>query len=369
MLDESVYRKRIEEVHKYLEKSNFDFALLTPGPSFQYLTGFKYEMRERLLALLIMKDSETQIIAPAFEVANHRSNTWIKKFTSWAEDENPYAIVSNLVGGKNKGLSVFLDDGTPLGVYWALETAMGGFNKSASLSPMINSMRLKKSDKEIELMKRAGEIISNAVNSAFLETRLGMTELEVQQIVQDEIRRQGAIPTFAAVQFGEKTALPHAESGNRELRKGDAVLMDCGCSLSGYNTDMTRVGVAGALTEELEQVYSTVLRALETALKHIMPGMSCGTADGIARRVIDDAGYGEFFTHRLGHGIGLEVHEPPYLVRGNSKELQPGMCHSIEPGIYLEGKFGIRIEELVCIRENGLELLTFMPRDLILIDH
>lgn len=369
MLDESVYRKRIEQVHKHLETSNFDFALLTPGPSFQYLTGFNYEMRERFLALLIMKDSETRIIAPAFEVANHRSNTWIKKFTSWAEDEDPYAIVSNLVGGKNKGFSVFLDDGTPLGVYWALEAAMGGFNKSASLSPMINSMRLRKSGKEIELMKRAGEIISNAVSSAFRETRLGMTELEVQQIVQDEVRRQGATPTFAAVQFGENSAFPHAASGNRELRKGDVVLMDCGCSLDGYNTDMTRVGVTGDSTEELKRVYSTVLRALETSLKQIIPGMSCGTADGIARRVIDDAGYGEFFTHRLGHGIGLEVHEPPYLVRGSSKELQPGMCHSIEPGIYLEGKFGIRIEELVCIHENGLELLTFMPRDLILIDH
>ena len=128
---------------------------------------------------------------------------------------------------------------------------------------------------------------------------------------------------------------------------------------------MTRVGVVGSPSEELERVYSTVLSAVETAVENIAPGITCGAADGMARRVIDDAGYGDYFTHRLGHGIGLEVHEPPYIVRGSSQELELGMCHSIEPGIYLEGKFGIRIEDLVCIREDGPELLTFTPRDLI----
>jgi Xaa-Pro aminopeptidase len=229
-------------------------------------------------------------------------------------------------------------------------------------------MRLIKSDEEIEMMKKAGHIINDAVLKAFREAKIGMTELEVQQIVHKEIRRQGATPTFAAIQFGENSAIPHAAAGSRALKKGDVVLMDCGCTLEGYNTDMTRVGVVGSPSEELERVYSTVLHAVETAVENIGPGLACGAADGLARRVIDDAGYGDYFTHRLGHGIGLEVHEAPYVVRGSSQELQPGMCHSIEPGIYLEGKFGIRIEDLVCIREDGLELLTFMPRDLIQID-
>jgi Xaa-Pro aminopeptidase len=229
-------------------------------------------------------------------------------------------------------------------------------------------MRLTKSDKEIEMMKKAGHIINDAVLKAFREAKIGMTELEIQQIVHKEIRRQGATPTFAAIQFGENSAIPHAAAGGRELKKGDVVLMDCGCTFEGYNTDMTRVGVVGSPSEELERVYSTVLSAVETAVENIVPGLACGAADGLARRVIDDAGYGDYFTHRLGHGIGLEVHEPPYIVRGSSQELQPGMCHSIEPGIYLEGKFGIRIEDLVCIREGGPELLTFTPRDLIQID-
>ena len=368
MLDESVYKKRAEQVQKHLETSRTDFAFLTPAPNFLYLTGYTYNMHERLTALLIRKDKDPQIIAPAFEVSGQSSQTWIKDFVPWAEDEDPYSQVADLVGEKDGGTSVLLDDSTTLGVYWALETAMGGFVKTDSVSPLINSMRLIKSDKEIEMMKNAGHIINDAVLKAFEEAKIGMTELEVQQIVHKEIRRQGATPTFAAIQFGENSAIPHAAAGSRALKKGDVVLMDCGCSLEGYNTDMTRVGVVGSPSEELERVYSTVLSALEAALENITPGLACGAADGLARRVIDDAGYGDYFTHRLGHGIGLEVHEPPYIVRGSSQVLQPGMCHSIEPGIYLEGKFGIRIEDLVCISDGGPELLTFTPRDLIQID-
>lgn len=365
MLDESVYMKRMNHVRSHIKASSADFAFLTPSPSFQYLAGFEYQMRERLIALVIRKDDAPVIVSPAFEVADHSSHTWIKDFLSWAEDENPYEMVADLVGLKKV---VLLDDSTPLGVYRSLEKAIDGFKDSASITPVIDEMRISKSDTEIEIMKKAGHIIDDAVSKAFTEARLGMTELEIQDIVQKEIRRQGAVPTFAAIQFGENSALPHASSGNRELKRGDVILMDCGCSLEGYNTDMTRVGVVGEPTEEIQRVYSTVLLAIETALEKVRAGIACGAADGIARRIIDDAGFGDNFTHRLGHGIGLEVHEPPYVVRGSSEILQPRMCHSIEPGIYLQGKFGIRIEDLVCVREDGLEVLTFTSRELIQLD-
>jgi Xaa-Pro dipeptidase len=365
LLDESVYKKRIDNVQKHIETSNADFAFLIPSPSFQYLAGFYYQMRERLLALVIRTDEEPTIVSPAFEIFKHSSHTWIKDILPWAEDENPYSKVAELVG-TNK--VVLLDDSIPLGVYWSLEKALGGFKDSASVTPIIDEMRISKTEIEIDLMKKAGHIIDDAVSKAFAEAQLGMTEVDVKQIVQSEIRRQGATPTFAAVQFGENSALPHSEAGTRGLRKRDVILMDCGCSLEGYNTDMTRVGVVGEPTEEVRQVHSTVLVALETAMEKISTGMACGAGDGVARRVIDDAGYGEYFTHRLGHGIGLEVHEPPYIVRGSSEILQTGMCHTIEPGIYLEGKFGVRIEDTVCIREDGPEPLTYTSRNLIQLD-
>ncbi|MFW9846982.1 MAG: M24 family metallopeptidase, partial [Candidatus Thorarchaeota archaeon] len=256
----------------------------------------------------------------------------------------------------------------PLGIYWSLKCAVGGIRNESSLSPLINEMRLHKTEEELSLMRNAGSIIGDAVTKAFENAQIGVTELEIQQIVRNEVIRQGAMPTFSAVQFGENSALPHASASTRELKKGDIVLMDCGCILDGYNTDMTRVGIVGPASKEQEQVHSIVLKAQQMAISHISSGLACGAADGIARKVIEEAGYGEYFTHRLGHGIGLEVHEPPYLVRGNTTELKPRMTHSVEPGIYLEGKFGIRIEDLVCIRDGEPEVLTYMSRDLYRID-
>ena len=368
MLDESVYHERMDTVHQKLDESGADFALLTPAPSFQYLAGYEYDMHERLVALFIRRGAEPTIVVPAFEESDHKRKTWIKDFIPWGEEENPYSLIAESLGSQNKEMSVLLDDNLPLGVYWNLEKAIGGFGKAQSITPAVNDLRISKSKAETDLMKKAGHIIDDAVMKAFSQAQLGMTELNVKQIVENEIIRQGASPTFAVVQFGENSALPHAGPSKRELKKDDVVLMDCGCSLDGYNTDMTRVGVAGEPTDEVERVYSIVLKAEETAIEKISRGMNCGTADGIARRIIEDEGYGDYFTHRLGHGIGLEVHESPYLVRGSTQELGEGMCHSIEPGIYLEGKFGIRVEDLSCIREDGPDILTFSPRDLIILD-
>ena len=368
MLDKSVYQKRMEVIHQKLDEFGADFALLTPAPSFQYLAGYEYHMRERLVALLVRRGAEPTIVVPAFEESDHKNRTWIEDFLPWGEEDNPYSLISESLGSPTKDLSVLLDNNIPLGIYWNLKKAIGRFEKAQSITPTIDDLRITKSEKETDLMKKAGHIIDEAVMKAFSQAQLGMTELNVKQIVENEIIRQGASPTFAAVQFGENSALPHAESGTRELKKDDVILMDCGCSLDGYNTDMTRVGVAGEPTYEVERVYSIVLKAEETAIAKISLGMNCGTADGIARRIIEDEGYGDYFTHRLGHGIGIEVHESPYLVRGSTEELGEGMCHSIEPGIYMEGKFGIRIEDLSCVHEDGSELLTFSPRDLIILD-
>lgn len=368
MLDESVYKKRMGTIYQKLNEFGADFALLTPSPNFQYLAGYEYYMHERLVALFIRRGAEPIIVVPSFEESDHKRKTWIKEFLAWGEEEDPYALIADSLGPPKENISVLLDDNLPLGVYWSLEKALGRFGKTQSITPIVNALRITKSTSETSLMKKAGHIIDDAVMKAFSQAQLGMTELDVKQIVQNEIIRQGATPTFAAVQFGDNSALPHAGSSTRELKKDDVVLMDCGCAFDGYNTDMTRVGVAGEPTAEVEQVYSIVLRAEEAALAKISLGMNCGTADGISRRVIEDEGYGDNFTHRLGHGIGLEVHEHPYLVRGSTQILGEGMCHSVEPGIYLEGKFGIRIEDLVCIHEGGPEILTFSPRNLILMD-
>ncbi|MFW9800301.1 MAG: M24 family metallopeptidase [Candidatus Thorarchaeota archaeon] len=368
MLGDIIYQKRMKQVVDFLGQQRIDFALLTPSPAFQYLTGIQRGMMERLIALLIEQDKSPKIVAPEFEVSSLSGNTWVDEFLPWAEDENPYDVIAEEAEDSRNGLSFAFDEQLPLGVYWKVEKAVGGFKRALSLTPLIDEMRLLKGGEEIDFMKEAGRIVDVAVRTAYGEVRLGMTEIEMQQIIHSEIARQESQSTFAAVLFGENSALPHGSPSGRKLKKGDIVLLDCGCVVGGYHTDMTRVGVAGPPSEEQKRIHSVVLEAQQTAIGQIRPGSPCGTVDGVARKIIEEAGYGEFFTHRLGHGIGIQVHEPPYLVRGNPMELKSGMTHSVEPGIYLETRFGVRVEDLVCVREDGAEVLTYTPRELIVID-
>ena len=362
------YAKRMKTVQDVIRDSKADFALLTPSPSFQYLTGIHYEMRERLIALVITVDEPPQIVAPRFEISNLSRLTWVKRFHPWDETDDPYSLVAKIAGPKKAGYSLLFDDSLPMGVYWSLERILGKVRKRASLTPELDSMRIIKGQEEIAAMKDASRIIDGSIAKAMSQAHIGMTELELSQLVINENVRSKAVPTFTTVQFGESTALPHAESGPQTLRRGDMVLFDCGCSVTGYNTDITRMAVAGEPTSEQEAVYSVVLEAQQAALNRISPGLTCGDADGIARSVIEEHGYGQYFTHRLGHGVGLQVHEPPYLVKGNTLQLKPGMTHSVEPGIYLEGRFGIRIEDLVCVTETGRDVLTESSRELLMMD-
>ncbi|MBS3794317.1 MAG: aminopeptidase P family protein [Candidatus Thorarchaeota archaeon] len=368
MLSTSVYKRRLSAVEDLILSKNADMAFVTPSPTFQYLTGLAYEMRERLVSLIIQPERDPILVVPSFELSEISQRTWIDDFLSWSEEKDPYRLISERLDMTNSETNILLDDSTSLGIFWKLEKALGGFNSTSSITPLIDKMRLRKSKDEIELMKKSGRVIEDAIMIAFKGAKTGMTERQLKQIVMNEIIKHGADPTFAAVQFGENSALPHAEPSNRELQEKDVVLLDCGCAIDGYNTDMTRVGVVGEPTEKQREVYDVVVKAQKTALDEIGPGLSCGSADGIARSVIESEGYGKYFTHRLGHGIGLQVHEAPYLVRGNSLKLAPGMTHSVEPGVYLPGEFGIRMEDLVHITEDGVELLTFAPRDFVVIE-
>ncbi len=369
MLGETVYRERIERVRDYISDKRASLVLITStSPNFLYLTGIHYEMRERLIALVLTRDNDPLIIAPSFEVSNLRGLTCIRDFLPWEEEQDPYQVlIQNLNLSYAANHVVAFDDSTPLGVFWAMSHALGGIQHGISITPLLRGMRIKKSDLEVDMIRQASRIIDKAIAEGLRHAAEGITELELKQTVQKEIIRHGAQPTFGAVLFGTRSALPHADTSQARLKRNEAILLDCGCAVAGYNTDITRVGFYGTPSEEFQRVYTIVRRAEETAIERIKAGLRCEDADSIARDMIQTEGYGERFTHRLGHGIGLEVHEPPYLVRGNKMVLEPGMTHSVEPGIYIEGSFGVRIEDLVCIRKDDCEVLTQSPRDLYVI--
>ncbi len=369
MIGEEVYRDRVDSVREFLSENRASLAVITPAsPDFLYMTGIHYEMRERLVALVLSCDEDPFIIAPSFEVSNLRGLTWIKDFVAWDEEQDPYQILAQNIRSAVKGDVVAFDESTPVGIFWSISRALGGLRDSISITPLFRDLRIRKSDVEIDMIRRASRIIDTAIAEGFRHITDGVTELEIRQIIQNEIIRQGAQPTFGAILFGARSALPHADTSQTRLKKNEVVLFDCGCAVAGYNTDITRVGIYGTPSERMQKVYSIVRRAEERAIEEIVPGLTCEAADSIARDIIRTEGYGDHFTHRLGHGIGLEVHEPPYLVRGNKMRLDVGMTHSVEPGIYIEGAFGMRVEDLVCIQEDGCEVLTQAPRELYVVD-
>jgi Xaa-Pro dipeptidase len=224
-----------------------------------------------------------------------------------------------------------------------------------------NACRGVKSAHEIEIMRYANRITLDTYRDAFKTLRVGMTQAELARNVLDGFTKRGAPGGFALVLFGESSAYPHGLPKPRSLRENEVVLIDGGTSVHGYESDMTRTVVFGTPGPEARKVFGIVHEAQRSALAAAAPGRKCGDVDAAARKVITDAGYGpdyRTFTHRLGHGIGLEGHEWPYLVRGSQIVLQPGMTFSDEPGIYQYGKFGIRLEDIMAITEHGAEMLT-----------
>jgi Xaa-Pro aminopeptidase len=218
---------------------------------------------------------------------------------------------------------------------------------------LISGLMRKKDADELALMQKAADIADEALMPAVNQIKSGMTELQLDSIIKEEMQKRGGKPTFCIIAAGANGAEPHHESDNTPIKEGDLVLLDYGCSVNGYNSDTTRVVCFGNADEEAKKVYKVVMASQQAGRDAIRAGVSAQEIDRAARKVIEDAGYGEFFMHRTGHGIGLRGHEDPYIVEGNARALEVGECFSIEPGIYLKGRFGVRIENIVTPTEGG----------------
>jgi Xaa-Pro dipeptidase len=230
----------------------------------------------------------------------------------------------------------------------------------ASATPVTAGCRMRKSAHELQLMTLANQVTLAAYEAAYLSLQEGMTQHDFGGLVAAAHSQQG-FPGEASIQVGDNSALPHGSAKPQIIRKGTILLMDGGCAVEGYQSDISRTVVLGKATDKMHKNFAIVYRAQQAALAAARPGAECQSVDAAARKVISDAGYGpdyRYFTHRLGHGIGMDGHEWPYLVRGNTLPMAPGMCFSDEPGIYIRGEFGIRLEDDMHITENGAELFT-----------
>jgi len=363
-------RARIENARRLMAENHLDALMMTGGTSLNYFTNLRWGGGERLFALILPAKGEPFYVCPAFE--RDRAEEQITQgplgpgaeIRIWQEDESPYEHVAQ--GLKDRGLS-----GGRLGMEERVEYVFSdGVAKAApaleivSGTPVTAGCRMHKSDHEIALMRLAAQVTITAYEAAWRALQPGMTQPQLQQLIGAAYERLG-FPGEASVNVGTYSASPHGSRQPQTIHEGEIVMIDDGCLVEGYTSDITRTFVLGKAPEvkmdKMRQVFDIVHRAQKAALATARPGIEAQEVDAAARKVIVDAGYGpaySFFTHRVGHGMGMDGHEWPYLVKGNTVKLAPNMMFSDEPGIYIRGEFGVRLEDDMRITENGAELFT-----------
>jgi len=359
-------RERQERARKLMAENSIDAMVLMEGTSLRYFTGIRWWGGERMFAFVLPAKGAAFYICPGFEEDRAREqlanapNGEHAEVRTWQEDGNPYALLNqglrdrSIVTGK-----VGIEES--IRYLFVSNIAMNAPQaKLVSATPVTAGCRMIKSPREIALMRLASQVTLTVYEAVYHALREGMTQHDVGDLIDRAYDRMG-FPGDASVMVGEYSANPHGSTTPQVIHEGSIVMIDDGCTVEGYQSDITRTFVLGKATDKMKQVFEIVRRAQSAALAAARPGAACGSVDDAARKVIADAGYGpeyKYFTHRLGHGMGMDEHEWPYLVRGNTTKLQANITTSNEPGIYIRGEFGIRLEDDMHITENGAELFT-----------
>ena len=357
---------RLDRARTLLHANKTDALLITTGSSLKYFLGFSSYQSERLFAWVLPAAGSPFVVCPSFEEDRMREqlgmvpNGASTKVFTWNEDESPYNLVARSL--KAAGLStgvVGVEERTQFAFADGLAHATPALT-IVNGTPITAGCRQIKSPAELALMQLANDITLSVYEAAWKSLTPGMTNRAVSELIAEGYRRSGVVGD-ASCQVGEYSALPHGSVQPQVIREGEIILIDDGCTVEGYQSDISRTFVLGKATDKQKSVFDVVHKAQAAALAAARPGVPCETIDRAARSVVDAAGYGpdyKHFTHRVGHGIGMDGHEWPYLVRGNATPLQPGMCFSDEPGVYLHGEFGIRLEDDWHVTEDGGKLFT-----------
>ncbi len=356
---------RCKQVLELLKQKDVDVLLLFPGANIAYYTGFAIGLSERLAAAVIPVDGEPYFIVNKLEGELRGLEPWFKRVKIWDEHEDPVELLANTLRGAGYSEAKI---GIPVEAPWGWVNGLKEHLGEASfvdVGDVLGYVRMVKTDDEVALIEEACKISDAAMEEAFAQLHTGMTEKELQALMVNGMQKRGASRAFAGVLFGERAALPHGSAGERKLKPGEFVLVDMGGLYKGYWSDCTRTVLYGdEPTKKQREIYATVLAANRASLKATRPGVTCESIDVAARKVIEDAGYGDYFIHRLGHGLGMEIHEYPYMVRNNNDLLEPNMIFTDEPGIYIVGEIGVRVEDTVLCTPDGGRELTHFPRTL-----
>ena len=362
-MDAAVYEARLHEAARRLADAAGGTLLVAPSPDLRYLIGYEPMPLERPTVLVITGDTRPALVVPTLErpLAAAAPAAEHLELLDWRDDEDPYAVVASRVAGAG---TVFVGDRIWGSHVLALQRAIPGATW-ASAAPIVGPMRARKGDVELAALGRAAAAADAALIDLLSRPLAGRSERAIAQELGELLVAHGHDEAaFTIVASGPNAASPHHEAGERKVGDGDAVVLDFGGTIDGYYSDTTRTVVVGQPDERLRRVHAVVADAQRAATEAVRPGIQIETVDRAARSVIGAAGFGDRFIHRTGHGIGLEVHEPPYAAAGDHTVLEPGMTFSVEPGIYLGGELGVRIEDIVVVTDDGVESLNTSPREL-----
>lgn len=366
-LGEVIVLNKVKEIQKFLQEKNIDVAFITTPDNVFYVSGFDSEPHERLLGVMVFKEAEPFVICPLMEVPDVKSAGWSFDVVGHADTEDAWDIVLEAVKKRGALPTSVAIEKAHLTVE-RLERMEELFKDAnfARLDDRLNAMRVIKDEAELENLRKAAQFADKAIEIGCSEIAEGKTELEILMAIEFEMKKQGIqkMSFDTMVLSGPKTASPHGTPGDRKIQKGDFILFDLGVVYNGYCSDITRTVAFGEPSEAQRNIYETVRQAEQAAVDLVRPGVKAMELDKAARDVITDAGYGEYFTHRLGHGLGISVHEYPSITGTNEFILEEGMVFTIEPGVYNPEVTGVRIEDDVVVTTDGVEVLTKFPKEL-----
>ncbi|MDV2581217.1 M24 family metallopeptidase [Alkalibacillus haloalkaliphilus] len=359
--------QRINQLIESLQKNDLESIFITSKANVFYFSNLYAEAHERLIALYIDVKGRKTIIAPALELEDIKNAGWTSEIITYFDHENPWKKFEKWLshsGGLPSNLAIEEEN---LNVERFQQLQNLTKNEDIQYGQrLLNELRVIKEDDEVEILQEAARFADFGIETAVKHIKPGKTELEIIAEVEYALKEKGIrhMSFSTLVLSGAKTAAPHGTPSTKPIEDGNFVLMDLGVVYKGYCSDITRTVAVGEINEEQEKVYNTVLAAQQNALDVCEINTPLGQIDRAARSVIEDAGYGEYFTHRIGHGIGIDVHEFPSMASNNEDPLKPGMSFTIEPGIYVPGVGGVRIEDDVLMTENGPKTLTQYPKTL-----
>lgn len=363
--------KKYERIQKFLEKNEVEFAFVSTPDNVFYVSGFSSNPHERVLGVIVFKNAQPFVICPLMEVPDVLATGWPFEAIGYKDTEDAWAILAEEI---HKRI------GTPRRI--AIEKSHVTVNRMEILEKhfssatftqvddLLQQMRVIKSEVERENLRKAAELADYAIEVGCNTITEGITELEIMMAVEFELKKKGVqkMSFDTIVLSGPKTASPHGVPGNREIQRGDFILFDLGVVYNGYCSDITRTVAFGEPTEAMRKIYETVRKGQQAAVDLVRPGITARELDCAARSVITDAGYGNYFTHRLGHGLGISVHEYPSITGTSDFKLAEGMVFTIEPGIYDPETTGVRIEDDILVTQSGREVLTKFPKELKIIE-